>query len=240
MKNTHLCTHATTCKHRHMLTYRHMYKHAYNTHSKYIIDLSKDLRTVPIFFLGILYLRIIKFLHCWLPFPLYHQNRIQSTCMLNFFLFCWTEPSDSYFYMSITDHFPGSVRSTAIGKSHERKGCLFPVLPFDCLWSQNLHLIKLWHYPSPLQRGVLSSNLTQIPHEAVSLWLQMLETLVNLQSIVKGMHSPTHIRGACRMAFRNILQHLKTVGEEFWHQHVWHVALRTRSILTCILLDFLY
>lgn len=114
------------------------------------------------------------------------------------------EASDFHFYTSVPDHFLGSVKSTASEKSCGGKGGLFPVLPFCCLWPQNLYSIKFWRYPpQPPQWGLLSLNLTQIPCEAVCVWQQILKTIVNLQSIVKETDSPSPRHGACRPALRN-------------------------------------
>lgn len=84
-KNTHLCIHITW-KHKHTCEHKHWYKHAcIHTPNKLQIP-QKYLRTVTIFLPGISYLRVIQFLHRWLPFPIYHQNRIQSTWMFHLLL----------------------------------------------------------------------------------------------------------------------------------------------------------
>lgn len=143
----------------------------------------------------------------WISFPLVGQSETRG-------------PSDSYFYMLIPDHFPGSVQ------------CLFPVLPFYCLWPQNLYLIKLWHWPPPPTMRIIALKCN-----TDSLWScfsltpdagNCCQSTVNNERTVQPNSHPRSLQNG----ISKHLQHLKTVGEEFWHQHVWHAALKTRSILT--------
>lgn len=116
--NMNIQTHIQTCTH---------------THSKYILKPSKEQRNVPMFFLGISYLRIITFLHCW-SILLFHasQAKQNSKYMDVKPLVYWVllssigqqemrEPFDSYFYMTIADDFTDSVKSPGKGKSYEEK-----------------------------------------------------------------------------------------------------------------------
>lgn len=150
-KNTHLCIHITW-KHKHTCEHKHRYKQAcIHTPNKLEIP-QKYLRTVTIFLSGIWYLRVIQFLHCWLPFPIYHQNRIQSTWMLHLllleFLFCWTIRNERAIGLLVSLAYTCSCPrfcQVSCQKKCEGKGCVFPVLFFYCLWPQNLCLIKFWH-----------------------------------------------------------------------------------------------
>lgn len=226
-------THVQTCMH---------------THSKHISDPSKYLRTVTIFLLGISYLsnKIFTLLTPYKSFPINHQNRIQSTWMLNLLLL--------EFLSLLLDNQKLESHLTPIST------CLYLLISqvlsslLSELWRERV-FVSCTAFLLPLTpESVLDKIVTQLLTPAVRIIVLKFNTdslwscfslapdaenyclfTVNSERNVQPNSHPW----ACNGILKH-LQHLKSVGEEFWHQHVWHAALKTRSILTCILLDFLY
>lgn len=134
------------------------------------------------------------------------------------------------------DYFPGSAKSTGREKDYEGKGVYF-------LFSLSI-----------------ASDPRSILDKIVSLhFMRIIVLKFNTDSLGSCFSLPPEYENHCRFTVNSKrtrepnshsqclqngilkhLQHLKTVGGKFWHQHVWHAALETRSILACIRFDFLY
>lgn len=134
------------------------------------------------------------------------------------------------------EDFPDSIKFTGREKDYEGKGVYF-------LFSLSI-----------------ASDLRSILDEIVSPhFMRIIVPKFNTDSLGSCFSLPPDSGNHCRFTVNSErtgepdahsqclqngilkhLQHLKTVGRKFWHQHVWHAALETRSILACIRLDFLY
>lgn len=228
-----------------------------HTHSRCIIDPSKGLRTVPGLLLGVLglllgvsYLGMIKFLHCWLPFSRYHQNRLQSTWMLKLLLLEFLglllddqklerhlTSTSTRLYLTISWDLSSLL---PVRRAVEGKGTCFLYSlsvasdPRICTW-QNFDTTP----PTPTVRIIVLKSNTDSLWSCLSLTPDSenySQCTVNSERNGQPDSSPRSLQNGTSKH----LQHLKMAEEVFWHQHVWHAALKTRSILTCVLLDFLY
>lgn len=130
-----------------------------------------------------------------------------------------------YLHLFLPDDFQDSVKSTGREKNYEGKGAYFPFSLFIVSDPRSLHdeIVS----PHPMRIIVLKFNTDSLGSR-LSLTPDSknpCQFTVNSEGIVElNSHSQCLQKGILKH-----LQHLKTVGEKFWHQHVWHAALRQEA-----------